>query len=104
VPGRETILLVEDEPRVRSLTRRMLECGGYTVLEAPRGVAALRIVGEHGDQLALVLTDVVMPEMDARRLLERLRIPRPALPALRMSGYSAEAVTAQECSCRGPSC
>ena len=94
-PGRETILLVEDEPQVRSLTRRMLERGGYTVLEAPHGAAALRIVDEHGDRLALVLTDVVMPEMGARDFLERLRIRRPMLPALLMSGYSAEAVTAQ---------
>ena len=94
-PGRETILLVEDEPQVRSLTRRMLERGGYTVLEAPHGAAALRIADEHGDRLALVLTDVVMPEMGAREFLERLRMRLPALPALLMSGYSAEAVTAQ---------
>jgi PAS domain S-box-containing protein len=94
-PGRETILLVEDEPQVRSLTRRMLERGGYTVLEAPHGLAALRIADEHGDRVSLVLTDVVMPEMGARDLLERLRIRRPTLPALLMSGYSAEAVTGQ---------
>ena len=91
--GTETLLLVEDEAAVRASARRLLERHGYTVLEARHGADALRIV-ESGDRpIDLVLTDLVMPEMGGRELVERLRARHPALKVLFMSGYSERAVT-----------
>jgi two-component system, cell cycle sensor histidine kinase and response regulator CckA len=78
---------------VRSSARRLLERHGYTVIEARHGADGLRIV-EQGDQkIDLVLTDLVMPEMGGRELVERLRARHPALKVLFMSGYSQRAVT-----------
>jgi PAS domain S-box-containing protein len=91
--GNETLLLVEDEAAVRSSARRLLERHGYTVIEARHGADGLRIV-EQGDQkIDLVLTDLVMPEMGGRELVERLRARHPDLKVLFMSGYSQRAVT-----------
>ena len=91
--GTETLLLVEDETAVRSSARRLLERQGYTVIEARHGADGLRIV-EQGDQkIDLVLTDLVMPEMGGRELVERLRARHPGLKVLFMSGYSQRAVT-----------
>jgi two-component system, cell cycle sensor histidine kinase and response regulator CckA len=91
--GTETLLLVEDEAAVRASARRLLERQGYTVIEARHGADALRIV-ESGDQpIDLVLTDLVMPEMGGRELVDRLRARQPALKVLYMSGYSERAVT-----------
>jgi nitrogen-specific signal transduction histidine kinase len=93
--GGEVVLVVEDEAAVRAAVRRMLERGGYTVIEAEHGTAALALVGRYTGRLDLVLTDVVMPETGGGALLARLRDLRPGLPALLMSGYSAEAVARQ---------
>jgi CheY-like chemotaxis protein len=90
--GMETILLVEDEPDVRFLARELLESEGYTVLEAPGGTEALRLASSHAPRIHLVLTDVVMPEMDGRQLVERLRAMRPEIASLYMSGYTEDAV------------
>ena len=90
--GAATVLLVEDDAAVRAVVRRMLQGGGYRVLEAERGGAALALAGAHAGSVELVLTDVVMPETDAGAMLAALRAQRPGLPALLMSGYSAEAV------------
>jgi two-component system cell cycle sensor histidine kinase/response regulator CckA len=90
--GTETLLLVEDEAAVRSSARRLLERHGYTVIEARHGADALRII-EAGDQAVdLVITDVVMPEMGGRELVERLRTRHPGVKVLFMSGYSERAV------------
>ena len=92
--GRETLLLVEDEAAVRSSARRLLERYGYTVLEARHGGDALRIVEEGiAGAVDLVLTDLVMPEMGGRELVERLRTRRPSLKVLFMSGYTEKAIT-----------
>jgi PAS domain S-box-containing protein len=91
--GVETLLLVEDENAVRSSARRLLERHGYTVLEARHGADALRIVEEADREVDLVVTDLVMPEMGGRELVERLRTRRPALKVLFMSGYTEKAIT-----------
>jgi two-component system cell cycle sensor histidine kinase/response regulator CckA len=91
--GTETLLLVEDEAAVRSSARRLLERHGYTVIEARHGAEALRIV-ETGDRAVdLVITDVVMPEMGGREMVERLRTRHPGIKVLFMSGYSERAIT-----------
>ena len=91
--GTERLLLVEDEAAVRSSARRLLERYGYTVLEARHGADALRIVEAAAEEVDLVLTDVVMPEMGGRELVERLRARRPGLKVLYMSGYTEKSIT-----------
>ncbi|MGH7520041.1 MAG: ATP-binding protein, partial [Gemmatimonadales bacterium] len=92
--GAETILLVEDEDPVRSVTRQLLERNGYTVLEAADGLEALALVGEENGsvQFDLLLTDVIMPGMSGRQLAEHLKSRRPSLLVLFMSGYTDDAV------------
>jgi PAS domain S-box-containing protein len=90
--GGETVLLVEDETAVRSSTRRLLERHGYAVLEARHGADALRLVEETAREVDLVLTDLVMPEMGGRELVERLRGRRPGLKVLVMSGYTEKTI------------
>ncbi|HZI43184.1 MAG TPA: ATP-binding protein [Gemmatimonadaceae bacterium] len=93
--GPERILLVEDEPNVRRIARRILERNGYTVLEASNGVEALRVMERRQEPIALVLTDLVMPEMGGRELASRLRIVSPTSRVLFMSGYTEDAVLRQ---------
>jgi two-component system cell cycle sensor histidine kinase/response regulator CckA len=90
--GIETILLVEDEDAVRTMIRMVLQRAGYHVLEASRGASALRIAGEHDGPIHLLITDVVMPEMGGRELVERLVPIRPDLKVLYLSGYTDDAV------------
>ncbi len=92
VPGSETILLVEDDRLVRRLTREILGSAGYTVLDAPNPVEALRILQERDKSPDLVLTDIVMPQMSGRELAERLGALRPGIRVLYMSGYTDDAV------------
>ena len=86
------VLLVEDDPSVRDLARRVLLQDRYEVLEAEDGIAALKLWDVHHDRVDLVVTDVVMPQMSGRALVDRLRTLRPELPALFMSGYTDDAV------------
>ncbi len=89
--GNETILVVEDDAHVRSLTSRILERQGYRVLEACHGPDALGVWGAQGGNIDLVLTDLVMPEgMDGRELAARLIRLKPGLRVVFMSGYSAD--------------
>ncbi|HEX6534023.1 MAG TPA: ATP-binding protein [Gemmatimonadaceae bacterium] len=90
--GTETVLLVEDEDAVRRLARRILEEQGYAVLEARDGHDALAVVASHDGPLDLVLTDVVMPRMNGRALVEQLLAARPALRVLYMSGYTDDEI------------
>lgn len=86
--GSETILLVEDEDVVRDLVRKMLEQGGYTILEARDGREALSLSKEHVAGIDLLLTDVVMPGMNGRELAERIWFTRPDTKVLYISGYT----------------
>jgi CheY-like chemotaxis protein len=90
--GSETILLVEDDDSVRSLTRTLLQRGGYRVLEARGGDEALDLAAHHAGAIHLLLTDVVMPRMSGAQLADRLKPARPDLPVLFMSGYTDDSI------------
>ena len=87
-----TILLVEDEASVRGLARRILAQKGYRVLEASDGAIALRVAAGHVGEIDLVLTDVAMPVLGGRGLVEELRELSPGMRVLFMSGYPREEV------------
>ena len=88
----ETVLLVEDEAMLRSAARRVLERSGYTVLTAPNGIEAARMMEGRATPPALLLTDLIMPELGGKALAERLRERWPDLRVLFMSGHSVDAV------------
>jgi PAS domain S-box-containing protein len=88
--GSETILVVEDDQDVRSLVVRLLRSMGYWVLEASRADEALMVCLRHKGPVHLLLTDVVMPQMSGRDLLDRLRPLRPDIRVLFTSGYTEE--------------
>ena len=89
--GQGTILLVEDEDPVRAVNSRALSARGYTVLEAASGIEALQIIEERGEPVDLVVSDVVMPEMDGPTLLGELRKRHPTLKVIFVSGYAEDA-------------
>jgi CheY-like chemotaxis protein len=91
--GTETILLVEDDEAILNLSRMMLEKLGYTVLAAQTPLYAIQLVEEHPGDIHLMITDVVMPGMNGRELVERLRVIRPGLKYFFMSGYTADVIT-----------
>jgi two-component system, cell cycle sensor histidine kinase and response regulator CckA len=84
----ETILLVEDEQGLRRLTKELLRGEGYTVLEGPDGPSALQTSRTYAGPIHLLLTDVVMPNMNGRQLAAQLKQQRPALKVLYMTGYA----------------
>ncbi len=89
--GGETILLVEDEVSVRKATRTLFERQGYTVVEAANGRNALRVWKEHGNDVDVLLSDLVMPGgINGRQLADSLRKERPDLKVIFTSGYSPE--------------
>jgi CheY-like chemotaxis protein len=90
VPGKQTILFVEDEEMLRPMIGEALRSYGYTVLEASSGAEAVRLAEEHGDGIALLFTDVVMKDMNGVELAERLVAARPTLKVLFTSGYPAD--------------
>ena len=90
--GSETILLCEDAAAVRAVSREILERSGYTVLEAPTGRAALDLVAKRRAPIALLITDVVMPEMSGKQLADAFKALRPESRVLYMSGYTDDAI------------
>src|SRR5262249_2732325 len=90
--GTETVLLVEDEDSVRALTAHVLIDCGYRVLSAANGNEALRISSATNDPIHLVVTDVVMPELGGRQLVEQLQTAHSEAKVLYLSGYTDDAV------------
>jgi two-component system cell cycle sensor histidine kinase/response regulator CckA len=86
--GKETILLVEDDPLVRGLALEILKTRGYSVLVAERPEAALEICRQHAGKIDLVLTDVIMPGMNGREMADEIIAMRPEVGLLFMSGYT----------------
>ena len=93
--GKETVLLVEDEPSILKLATRVLARQGYAVLPANTPGEAIRLAGEHGGAIQLLMTDVVMPEMNGRDLAMKLLSLYPGLKVLFMSGYTASIILNQ---------
>jgi two-component system cell cycle sensor histidine kinase/response regulator CckA len=89
--GQGTILLVEDEEGLRALNARGLASRGYSVLQAGNGIEAIEVLEANGGNVDLVVSDVVMPEMDGPALLKELRKRNPALKIIFVSGYAEEA-------------
>jgi two-component system cell cycle sensor histidine kinase/response regulator CckA len=92
IRGTETILLVEDDDQLRRLTSQILQDQGYTVLEAGSGSEALLLSRRHPGPIQLMLTDIVMPEMNGYVLAERLRPSRSDTVVQFMSGYQSDAI------------
>ena len=92
LPGHETILLVEDESSILELITIMLRRQGYTVLAANNPAEALRLGHQHAETIDLLLSDVVMPEMNGRDLAKKLQSIIPNVKRLFMSGYTADVI------------
>lgn len=90
-PKKHTIFVVEDEPTLRALVRRVLERGGYEVVEAPSGLAALELWKEKKTHVDLLLTNMVMPDgISGRQLAEKLKADNPGLKIIYTTGYSPD--------------
>jgi two-component system, cell cycle sensor histidine kinase and response regulator CckA len=90
--GKETILIVEDEPDLRELTRLFLEGYGYKVLQAASAEQAVQVAEKFSDRIDLLLTDVIMPGMSGRRLAEKVLSKRPQTKIVYMTGYTDDMV------------
>ncbi len=90
--GTETILVVEDESELRKVIIETLEMYGYTVVEAIHSANALSISQEYDDTIHLLLTDVVMPEINGKELADRITSERPDITVLYMSGYTDDVI------------
>ncbi len=94
-PGSETVLLVEDEPEVRRLVEKLLRMRGYSVLSAGSPAEAIAAARESSAEIAILVTDVIMPGMNGRELARVLAGERPAMRVLYMSGYTDAAIAHQ---------
>jgi two-component system cell cycle sensor histidine kinase/response regulator CckA len=94
--GRESVLLVEDDPALLALGREVLTELGYRVQTAASGLDAIRLLEEQRPEIDILVTDVVMPGMGGRELAERVAATRPDLPVLFVSGYTRDAVLREE--------
>ena len=91
--GSETVLLVEDEAAVRSLSHHILKSCGYRVLEAENGACAIEVARLHAGEIDIVVTDVIMPVMGARKMLQKLQEYLPKMKVLLLSGYGDESLS-----------
>lgn len=91
--GNETVLLVEDDPAILKIEKSRIELLGYKVLAANTPQEAIRLAHEYSGKIHLLLTDVVMPEMNGKQLAELLVVIRPGLKRLFVSGYTADIIT-----------
>lgn len=90
ITGSGTILLVEDEDAVRMFSSRALRDKGYKVIEASNGEAALDFIRKESEQIDLVITDVVMPKMDGPTLMENIKVHKPTIKVIFISGYTED--------------
>ena len=93
--GTETVLLVEDEESVRQLVRDTLLAKGYEVVEAGNGEAGLAASAVHSGKIDLVITDVVMPGLGGREMVERISTTRPEAKVLYLSGYTEDTIVSE---------
>jgi two-component system cell cycle sensor histidine kinase/response regulator CckA len=90
-PNKKTIMVVEDEPTLRSLVSKVLERSGYAVIESSSGVAALELFSKTKPHIDLLLTDMVMPDgISGLQLADTLKAQNPGLKVIFTTGYSAE--------------
>ena len=90
--GSETILIVEDDVAVRTITVKILQRYGYRVFHAGKGEEALQVAEKHEGSIRLMITDVVMPGMNGHELAERMQFLHPELKVIFMSGYINDAI------------
>jgi two-component system, cell cycle sensor histidine kinase and response regulator CckA len=93
--GSKQVLVAEDEPVVRNLMQRLLHSWGYRVLTARNGREAMDISDEHQGEIDLLVSDVIMPEMEGPELAEKLKAKRPRLQVILLSGYSHTRIVLQ---------
>jgi signal transduction histidine kinase len=93
--GSETILLVEDEPGILEVTTMLLESFGYRTLSTTKASEAIKLAEEHAGTIDLLMTDVIMPEMNGRDLAQHIQSLRPNIKQLFMSGYTADIIANQ---------
>jgi signal transduction histidine kinase len=94
-PKGETVLVVEDEQALRQVTQRIFTRNGYRVITAADGPAALEIARAHPGEIHLLVTDVVMPRMLGKEVAERMRVIKPGIKVLFMSGYARPVLASQ---------
>lgn len=92
IPGTETVLLVEDDAALLELGKDILENQGYTVLTASAPTMALTLLQQHKEHVDLLITDVIMPEMNGRELQQKIQAHFPGIKTLFMSGYTADII------------
>jgi len=94
-PGEETILIVDDEDEILKLSKMILQKNGYHVVTASTPVQAIQIAEEHNGEIHLLLTDIIMPEMNGRDLSRKILSIYPDIKTLFMSGYTAEIIASE---------
>ena len=87
-PAKRCVLIVDDEDSVRSVTKRMLQLNGFEVLVARDGLEGIELFSRDGDRIEIVLLDMTMPRMGGDEVLKQIRIAKPLVRVVLMSGYS----------------